>query len=156
MTQEMTAQIAEKWKDREGGLLGALQQVQAEFNHVPPECLPTLAQGLGLPLSRVHSVVTFYSSFSLEPRGKHLVTCCLGTACHVRGAPRIVDEVIQSLEVEPGHTTKDGLFTFETARCLGTCALAPVVVIDGQYYGKMTTKKLRKALADIRKQEELD
>ena len=153
MTQDTTEQIAEKWKGSEGALIGALQEIQLACNYVPPDTLPVVARELGLPLSQVHSVVTFYSSFSLEPRGQHLVTCCLGTACHVRGGQRIADEVSKLLQVEPGGTTEDREFTFETVRCLGTCALAPVVVVDGKYYGKMTARKLRKVLDDVRAAE---
>jgi len=131
-------------------LIGLLQEIQSHFNYLPPEGLPAVARALELPLSQVCSVATFYSSFSLEPRGRHLVTCCLGTACHVRGGQRVADEVARVLGVKPGETTDDGLFTFETVRCLGACALGPVVVVDGKYHGKMTPKKVRSVLRDRR------
>ncbi len=154
MTQDTSEHIAEKWKGSEGALIGALQEIQLACNYVPPDALPVVARELGLPLSQVHSVVTFYNSFSLEPRGKHLVTCCLGTACHVRGGQRIADEISKLLGVEPGETTPDKQFTFETVRCLGACALAPVVVINGKYHGKMRPKKLRSLLGDLKQREE--
>ena len=149
MTQDTTEQITGKWKGTEGALIGALQEIQLAYNYVPPDTLPVVARELGLPLTQVHSVATFYRSFSLEPRGKHLVTCCLGTACHVRGGQRVAKEVSKLLGVEPGETTPDKQFTFETVRCLGACALAPVMVIDDKYYGHMTAKKARSVLRSM-------
>jgi len=154
MTQDKIEQIAEKWKGAEGALIGALQEIQLGCNYVPPETLPVVARRLDIPLSQVYSVVTFYNSFSLEPRGKHIVTCCLGTACHVRGGDRIAREVSRLLRIEPDETTPDKQFTFETVRCLGACALAPVVVIDGQYHGKMRPEKLRNLLGALQQGEE--
>jgi len=153
MTEERVEQISANWEGRQGALLGLLQEIQSEFNHVPPEALSVVAQRLRVPLSQVYGVTTFYNSFSLEPRGKHTVTCCLGTACHVRGGQRIANEVQRVLGVEPGQTTEDGEFTFETVRCLGSCALAPVVMIDGRYHSKVTARKLRKLLRDTRAKE---
>jgi len=135
-------------------LIGLLQEIQSHFNYLPPEGLPAVARALELPLSQVCSVATFYSSFSLEPRGRHLVTCCLGTACHVRGGERVAREVSRLLGIKAGETSEDMLFTFETVRCLGTCALAPVVMIDGKYYSKMTAKKVRSTLRDLIATEE--
>jgi NADH:ubiquinone oxidoreductase subunit E len=98
-------------------------------------------------------VASFYKAFSLTPRGLHLVTVCTGTACHVRGAPRMLDEVLGQLGVEPGETTADGLFTVECVNCLGACALGPVVVVDGVYHHHMTAGKLRRLLQSIRRAE---
>ena len=141
------------WEAGRGSLIGLLQAIQAECNHLPPPSLDMVAQRLDLPLSQVHSVATFYSSFSLEPRGEHVVTCCLGTACHVRGGDRIVRELSGLLDIEPGETTPDRLFTLETVRCLGACALAPLVVIDGTYHAKMTPRKARKIVERLWAQE---
>ena len=152
--QARIRQIAGEWEDGKGSLIGLLQRIQLAFNYLPPSALPIVAQKLGLPLGQVCGVATFYGSFSLEPRGRHLVTCCLGTACHVRGGARIVDEVSNQLDIGPGNTTEDLLFTFETVRCLGACALAPVVVIDGEYYGKSSARRIRRILQDIRAREE--
>ena len=146
MIDETVEQMAAKWRGREGAVIGLLQEIQSEHNYVPKETLPEVARDLGLPLSQVYSVVTFYSSLSLEPRGKHIVTCCLGTACHVRGAERIAKEVSNLLGIGPGETTPDKEFTFETVRCLGACALAPVMVIDDKYYGHMSAKRARSVL----------
>ncbi len=132
-----------------GSLLTLLQAIQSEFNYLPPGSLPIVADRLNLPLSQIVSVAEFYGSFSLVPRGKHIVTVCLGTACHVRGADRILREASHVLGIEPGETTKDKMFTLETVRCLGACALAPVMMIDGIYHGKMTPKKLHSILQPL-------
>ncbi len=152
--QARIRRIADEWEDGRGSLIGLLQRIQLAFNYVPPSALPIVAEKLGLPLGQVCGVATFYGSFSLEPRGRHMVTCCLGTACHVRGGARIADEVSNLLDIGPGNTTRDLLFTFETVRCLGACALAPVVVIDGEYHGKSTPRRIRRILQDIRVREE--
>ena len=152
--QTKVRHIASEWEGERGSLIGLLQRIQLAFNYIPPGALPIVAEKLGLPLGQVCGVVTFYSSFSLEPRGRHLVTCCLGTACHVRGGARIVNEISNLLAIAPGNTTEDRMFTFETVRCLGACALAPVVVIDGKYHGKSRPRRVRRILQDIRATEE--
>ncbi len=146
-------QIAADSPGGRGSLIGLLQQIQSEFNYVPPEALQIVARALDLPLTQVCSVATFYSSFSLEPRGRHVVTCCLGTACHVRGGARLVEDLSNLLAIAPGDTTEDGLFTLETVRCLGACALAPVVVIDGKYYPKAKPLRIRRLLRKMRSTE---
>jgi len=108
---------------------------------------------LDVPLIEVFRLANFYQAFSLKPRGRHLVTVCQGTACHVQGAPKLVDEVLGQLGVEPGETTKDGAFTVETVNCLGACALAPVIIIDGQYYEHMTSMKLRDLIEAFRAED---
>ncbi|MEI7901606.1 MAG: NAD(P)H-dependent oxidoreductase subunit E [bacterium] len=115
-------------------LIAVLQDVNAEFGHLPGEALRRVSDRLAVPLSEVYHVATFYTAFSLKPRGQHVVKVCAGTACHVRGAPRIVDDLMRLLDVVPGETTSDGRFTLETVNCLGACALGPVVVLDGRYY----------------------
>ncbi len=102
-----------------------------------------------MPLIEVSRVANFYKAFSLKPRGRHVITVCMGTACHVRGAIRMLDEVKGQLGLEPGETTKDGTFTLERVNCLGACALGPVVVLDGRYHGKMTPNKLRKLVESV-------
>jgi NADH:ubiquinone oxidoreductase subunit E len=113
-----------------------------------------VAGHLGLPLIEVFRVASFYKAFALTPRGRHIITVCMGTACHVRGAPRMLDETLGLLGVEPGQTSKDGLFTVECVNCLGACALGPVVVLDGEYHHHMTPAKLRKLVASVREAEE--
>jgi len=132
------------------GVMEALQDIQEEFGYLPEDALHQVSEALNVPLIEVFRLANFYKAFTLEPRGRHLITVCMGTACHVQGAPKLADDILGQLSVAPGETTKDGLFTVETVNCLGACALAPVVIVDGQYYDHMTPLKLRKLIADIR------
>ena len=134
-------------------VMEALQDIQTEFRYLPEEALLHVAERLEVPPIEVFRLANFYKAFSLEPRGRHLVTVCLGTACHVQGAPKLVDEVLGQLGVEPGETTKDGALTVETVNCLGACALAPVIIIDGQYYEHMTSMKLRDLIEVFRAED---
>ncbi len=127
-------------------LVSVLQDLQAECNYLPREGLTRVSEGLGLPLSQVYSVATFFKAFSLTPRGRHSVAVCLGTACHVRGAIRILEEIERELGVDRGETTKDLKYTLETVNCVGACALGPIVVADGEYSGQMKTDKVRPLL----------
>jgi NADH-quinone oxidoreductase subunit E len=104
--------------------------------------LRIVSKALGIPLIDIIGVATFYRAFSLEPRGKHLITVCLGTACHVRGGPKILEEFERKLNIEAGETSKDGQYTLETVACLGCCAIGPVVVVDGDYYAQTTIRKV--------------
>ncbi|MGA2797149.1 MAG: NAD(P)H-dependent oxidoreductase subunit E [Thermoguttaceae bacterium] len=135
-------------------VMEALQDIQAEFRYLPEEAICRVSETLGIPLIEVFRLANFYKAFSLKPRGRHLVTVCEGTACHVQGSPRLVEEVLMQLEVQRGETTKDGEFTVETVNCVGACALAPVVIIDGRYYDHMTAGKLRNLLGAVRQQEQ--
>jgi NADH:ubiquinone oxidoreductase subunit E len=137
-------------------LIEALQDVQELFGYVPQDSMITLSRELGVPLIEVYRVASFYKAFSLEPRGKHLLTVCMGTACHVRGAERLSDQVTGHLGVAPGDTTSDGLFTVECVNCLGACALGPVVVLDGVYHDQMTPRKLRRLIESVRTAEVKD
>jgi NADH:ubiquinone oxidoreductase subunit E len=143
---ERVYRIIKKHNSRPGGLVSILQEIQSEYNYLPSEALRIVADQNGRSLIDVYGIATFYKSFSLTPRGKHVVTVCMGTACHVRGGPWIVEELERKLEICPGETTKDGLFTLETVNCLGACALGPIMVIDGEYYGQMTIKKVSEIL----------
>jgi NADH-quinone oxidoreductase subunit E len=127
-------------------LISLLQDVQAEFNYLPQDVLVKISQTLEIPLSQVFSVATFFHAFSLKPRGRHTITVCLGTACHVKGGQRLVDKMDRDYHLKPGETTEDERFTFETANCLGCCALGPVVVIDGNYESQVNPEKLEKIL----------
>ncbi len=133
-------------------LIGILQDIQSEYNYLPATVLMQLSETLNVPFSRLYGIATFFKAFSLEPRGKHIITVCMGTACHVRKSPRIVDEISRSLGIKAGETTQDGLFTLETVNCLGTCALGPVAVIDGKYYGNLTVKKVGALLKHYEKE----
>lgn len=128
------------------GLIPLLLDVQREFYYLPEEAMERVADKTGLPAIQVYQVARFYKAFSLKPRGQHMVTVCLGTACHVRGGDRLVDQIGRVLDVKPGGTTKDKKFTLETVMCLGCCALGPVMVVDGTYYGKMALSKVERVL----------
>ncbi len=141
-------QLIAKCGADKSALIPILQDVQCEFNWLPPEAMRHVARKLEMPLIDVYGVATFYRSFSLTPRGKHIGTVCLGTACHVRGGQRIVDEVTRELGIGPGETTEDMSFTLETVNCLGCCAIGPILVLDGEYHGEMTPQR---SLALIRK-----
>jgi len=130
----------------DSNLLSILQAIQAEFGYLPGEKIQETAQSLNIPLSEVYGVVTFYKSFSLTPRGRHVITTCLGTACHIRGSPRILKTICEILKIEPDETTEDNEFTLETVNCLGCCALGPMVVVDGHYHGLMNSAKVRSLL----------
>lgn len=132
----------DKHRGEKKGLIAILQDIQAEYNYLPQKSLRYLASTLGVPLSDVVAVATFYRAFSLAPRGKHTCTVCLGTACHVRGGPKILDEFERQLKIQPGQTTKDGQFTLETVACLGCCAIGPVVVIDKDYHAHTSVRNV--------------
>lgn len=123
---------------QDGSLIAMMQQLQQEYGYLPEPVLREMARATGAPLIEIYRVATFYKSFSFAPRGEHLVTTCSGTACHVRGGAGVTREISKLLGVKPGCTSKDGRFTLETVNCLGACALAPLVVFDGEYHGNMT------------------
>lgn len=123
-------------------LIHILHKVHAEYGYIPPEAITAISRHLKISESEVYGVLTFYKAFSLEPRGEHIVTVCMGTACHVRGGPQIVEELERKLDIEVGQTTPDQKFTLETVNCLGCCAIGPVVVVDGKYYSQITVKKI--------------
>ena len=132
-----------------GQLIGILQDIQAEYHYLPRHPLEKVAELLNIPQAQVFSVATFFSAFSLEPRGKHTIHVCLGTACHVRGAKRVLEEFERELKVSAGQTTVDHKFTLETVNCVGACALGPVVVIGEEYNGKMNAEKVSKVIKQI-------
>jgi NADH:ubiquinone oxidoreductase subunit E len=140
--------IVAKHEAARGALVAVLEEIQAEYGYLPEEALRIVAEGTGRSLVDVYGVATFYRSFHLQPRGKHLVSVCLGTACHVRGAPRVAEEFERQLGIKSGGTTPDKEFTLETVNCLGACALGPVVVIDGHYFSKVRKSKVRRLIED--------
>ena len=129
-------------------LVAILQDIQSEYNYLPREALEKVSEGLSVPLSRAFSVATFFKALSLEPRGRHLINVCLGTACHVRGAVRVLETMERELAIDSGETTSDLRFTLETVNCVGACALGPVVIVDGEYHGQMKTEKVKDVLAN--------
>jgi NADH-quinone oxidoreductase subunit E len=143
---EKVDSLIDGYIDRKEQLISLLQDVQAEFSYLPQDVLIRISQKLDIPLSQVYSVATFFRAFSLKPRGRHLVTVCLGTACHVRAGHRLVDKIERDYGIKPGETTEDERFTLETVNCLGCCALGPVVVVDGKYESQMNADKLDRVL----------
>ena len=133
----------------DGSLIAALEDIQRRLRYLPPEALILASERLGLPLSQTYSVATFYNAFSLKPKGRHCLNVCMGTACHVRGSPQVLDRLETKLGVTAGSTTRDRLFTLETVNCLGACALGPIVVTDGEYSGQMTPQKADSLLKRI-------
>ena len=144
--EEKVESILDNYQHNKGMLVSILQDIQAEYNYLPKKSLEEVSEGLDVPLSRVYSVATFFKAFSLKPRGRHLINVCLGTACHVRGAVRIMEAIERELDIKQGETTKDLKYTLETVNCVGACALGPIVTIDGVYSGQMNTGKVEPLL----------
>ena len=153
MSDEVLEKILAGRRSQPQQLIEVLQDVQEAFGYIPEDVMKTVSRELGVPLIEVSRAANFYKAFSLKPRGRHVITVCMGTACHVRGAPRLLDEVKGELGIEPGQTTDDGMFTLERVNCLGACALGPVVVLDGNYHGKMTPNKLRQLVQSVQAAE---
>lgn len=140
--------IIAKYQGDQSALIQMLLEIQRENRWLPKPMLAGLSQKLGIPISQIYHIATFYKAFSLIPQGRHTVSVCLGTACHVRGAPRLLDRVTDTLNIYPGETSADHRFTLKTVNCLGCCALGPVMVVDGEYYGKPSTKEIKKVIAN--------
>ncbi len=137
----------------DGSLIAALEEIQERYRYLPPEALILASEQLGLPLSQAYSVATFYNAFSLKPKGKHCLHVCMGTACHVRGSPQVLDRLESKLGIKAGETTRDHLFTLETVNCLGACALGPILVTDEEYSGQMTTQKVDRLIKNMLRAE---
>lgn len=129
-----------------GDLVPLLQKIQEAYGYLPLEVLRKVSEHTGLPTSRMYGVITFYAQFSMKPRGRHTLRSCRGTACHVRGGKAVAEAIARELKVAEGETTADGVFTFETVACLGTCFLAPVIMVDNQYFGLLTPDKAKSIL----------
>jgi len=141
--------IVNRYGLRPSALIMALQDIQKHYHYLPMEALRVVAKKMNLPIAQIYSVATFYKAFSLKPKGKNHICVCTGTACHVRQASVIVDNLGLSLGIKPGNTTQDGEISFETVNCLGACALGPLVTVNEQYHGNMTVAKLNKLLAEL-------
>lgn len=139
-------EIIDSYGNKRSALIAILQDIQDHFHYLPESALCEVAKRLDIPLSEVYSVATFFRAFSLVPRGKHTCVVCMGTACHVRGAPKILDEFERRLNIKAGETTPDRQFSLESVNCLGCCAIGPVVVIDKDYYGQMNTNRVPKLI----------
>jgi len=139
-------QIINRYKGKPGGLIPVLEEAQMALEYLPIPVQRKIAAGLNLSLAQVYGVVTFYSFFTMTPRGRHTVRVCLGTACYVRGGKNLAESLVREFGVEEGGTTEDRRFTYETVRCLGACGLAPVIVVDENVHGKVKTAKVKEIL----------
>jgi NADH:ubiquinone oxidoreductase subunit E len=150
MDDQMVEEIVARHHGSLGGMLSILSEIQAKYGYLSQDALRRIAKASGDSLTDIYAVATFYRAFSLKPRGKHLVSVCLGTACHVRGAPKIAEEFSRQLGIPPGETTPDKEFSLETVNCLGACALGPTVVVDHHYFRHVTTAKVQHILEQAR------
>lgn len=146
MKAEEILTLVQKHEDERGGLIALLEALQAKYGYLPEPALKLVAETTGRPLVEVYGVATFYKSFSLVPRGKHLVSVCLGTACHVRGAPMVAEEFERQLGIRAGQTTPDQQFTLLTVNCLGACALGPIVVVNGHYFANVAPAQVKEII----------
>jgi NADH-quinone oxidoreductase subunit E len=154
--EEKIRRIILSYGSEEGFLVPILQDIQKELNYLPQKALHTVSAFLNIPISRIYEVATFYKAFSLTPRGRHQLSLCLGTACHVRNAPRIQTHIERVLDLKAGETSADLEFTFETVNCLGACALGPILTVDGAYHGQMTLSKANNILKQLGKKVKTD
>ncbi len=145
--------LVKKWKDKPGNLIMILHELENHYGYVPREASLQLSKMLDVPLARIYEVITFYNFFKLTPPGKHRIALCMGTACYLRGAEVILDEIKNILGIKEGQTTKDGLFYLDVVRCLGCCGLAPVVMIDDKVYGKVKKNEIADILSKYIKEE---
>jgi NADH-quinone oxidoreductase subunit E len=143
--------IVDKHQEKRTALISILHDVQDRYKYLPEEALKMVASRLRMDINEIYGVATFYKSFSLVPIGKHSVTLCLGTACHVRGGPKILRELKTLLNIEPGQTTPDKQFSLNVVNCLGVCAIGPVMFVDGKFYGEMNSLKARRVIEKINK-----
>ena len=147
LSMEQIDKIIDKYENKKGILIQLLLDVQKELKWIPKTAINRISQRLNIPCSQIFRIASFYTVLSLEPIGRHLVRVCEGTACYVRGGPRILDFLETKLEIKSGETTKDNKFTLETVNCLGCCALGPVIEIDKKYFGKLNSLTIEKLLA---------
>ncbi len=149
--RDRLASVIEKHRDEKWGLIPLLQEIQETFGYVPPESIESIARALGLFASEVQGVITFYAGFSLAPKGKYVLRCCRGTACHVKGSRSILRLLTKELGLGEGETSEDYQFTLETVACLGACFLAPTMMVNRTYYGKLSPPKVASVLSQYRK-----
>ncbi len=143
---QTVCEIIERHGYQQASLIGILQDIQTQMNYLPRKALIQVAQSLDIPITRVYEVATFYKAFSLEPKGRHTLQVCLGTACHVRGGARIFHYLENLLDVKGGGTTRDLAYTLESVNCLGACALGPIMVVDQKYHGRVQMSKVESIL----------
>lgn len=146
--KDKIAEICKEFGNKAGELINVLHKCQGEFGFLPEEVQREIAKGLNIPVSKVYGVVTFYSFFTMQPKGKYNISVCLGTACYVRGAENILDELKKILKIEVGQVTEDGKFSLDCLRCVGACGLAPVMIVNGKVYGRLEPERVQEILAE--------
>ena len=139
--------ICDKYASEPSPLMMILSAIQKEYGYIPLEVQEIVSAKTGIPVAEIYGVVTFYSFFSLTPKGRFVIGCCLGTACYVKGAQQVIDKFAEELKIKPGQTTEDGMFTLDALRCIGACGIAPAVSINGKVYPKMTVSQVREVIA---------
>ena len=144
-------EICNRYKDEKTPLMMILSDIQKEYGYIPLEVQELVSEKTGISVAEIYGVVTFYSFFSLQPKGKYVIGCCLGTACYVKGAQQVVDKFSDMLKIKPGETSEDGLFTLDALRCIGACGIAPSVSINGKVYPKMTVDAVPAVIEEYRK-----
>ena len=145
-------EICARYKDERTPLMMILSDIQNEYGYIPLEVQELVSKETGISVAEIYGVVTFYSFFSLTPKGKYIVGCCLGTACYVKGAQNVIDKFSEILKIQPGETTEDGLFTLDALRCIGACGIAPAVSISGKVYPKMSVDQVPVVINELKKE----
>ena len=153
MEDKFLEELLNEYQPVKDNLIQMLNEIQEHYGYVPEEAQKTLTEFLGLPMAEVYGVVTFYSRFSLKPKGKYNISVCMGTACFVKGSQKILDRLKERLKIETGETTADGKFSIEETRCVGACGLAPVCTVIGEVYGKATVQKLDEVIDELMAKE---
>ena len=146
-------EICERYADEKTPLMMILSDIQKEYGYIPLEVQELVSQKTGISVAEIYGVVTFYSFFSLKPKGKYVIGCCLGTACYVKGSQQIIDKFGELLNIKPGETTEDGMFTLDALRCIGACAIAPAVSINGKVYPKVAVSNVPEIIKEYRDKE---
>ena len=147
-------EICDRYREERTPLMMILSDIQNEYGYIPLEVQEIVSEETGIPVAEIYGVVTFYSFFSLKPKGKYVIGCCLGTACYVKGAQQVIDKFSERLGIGPGETTEDGLFTIDALRCIGACGIAPAVSINGKVYPKMSVSQVDEVIAQYQLLEE--
>lgn len=146
-------EICDRYKDEKTPLMMILSDIQNEYGYIPLEVQEVVSEKTGISVAEIYGVVTFYSFFSLKPKGKYVIGCCLGTACYVKGAQQVIDKFSELLGISPGQTTEDGLFTIDALRCIGACGIAPAVSINGKVYPKVSVNQVHDIVASYQDAE---
>ena len=150
---DIIVNICNKYKNEPSPLMLVLSETQKEYGYIPIEVQEIISKELNIPVSDIYGVVTFYSFFSLKPKGRYVIGVCLGTACYVKGSQNILDKFSELLKIKPGQTSEDGLFTFDALRCIGACGIAPAISINGKVYPKVTLSQVQQIIDEYRKKD---